>query len=388
MKLRKYVEGLVSVIAPDLEEYKVGRHVEPAWAPVFYNPRMSLSRDVGVAVVAAFARDTRGSPLIVEPLSATGVRGLRYLVEGAPHARLILNDIDPLAYQLMRINVAENRVGSRVAVLNTDARLLLDFLAMKGFKADIVDLDPFGSPAPFIEPAIRVVRNGGLLCATATDLPPLIGIYPDTCLRKYGSRSMRTEYSLEVGARILLAYIAREAGKFGRYIEPMLTQATDHYIRVCVKLRRSRKKAVRQLKELKLALHCRKCLYRGLALPGETLSKCPVCGHGLDSVGPVWGGELWCSSFLDRVIQEYRMRQYLSKRGLRILNLMRREVGAPPLYYRVDTLSGHYRLAEEPSPHSVVERLKREGIEASLTHFDPKGFRCSLSPPEIVRYYF
>ena len=388
MKLKKYVEGLVSVVAPDLEEYRVGRHVEPAWAPVFYNPRMSLSRDIGVATVAAFTANAKNSPLIVEPLSATGVRGLRYLVEGAPHARLILNDIDPLAYQLMRINVRENHVSGRVAVLNTDARLVLDYLAMKGLKADIVDLDPFGSPAPFVEPAIRAVRNGGLLCATATDLPPLIGIYPDTCLRKYGSRSIRTEYSLEVGARILLAFIAREAGKFGRYIEPMLTQATDHYIRVCVRLRRGRRKAAKQLKQLMLVLHCRKCLYRSLALPSEVPSKCPVCGHSLEFAGPVWGEELWCPSFLDTVIREYKSRSYLSRRGLRILNLMREEIDAPPMYYRVDTLSGHYRLAEEPSPHFVVERLRQEGVKASLTHFDPKGFRCPLRPPEIVSHYF
>ena len=38
---------------------------------------------------------------------------------------------------------------------------------------DVVDLDPYGTAAPFIDAAIQSVNDSGLLCVTCTDLPVL-----------------------------------------------------------------------------------------------------------------------------------------------------------------------------------------------------------------------
>jgi tRNA G26 N,N-dimethylase Trm1 len=40
-------------------------------------------------------------------------------------------------------------------------------------RVDVVDLDPYGSAAPFIDPAVQCVADGGLLCVTCTDLAVL-----------------------------------------------------------------------------------------------------------------------------------------------------------------------------------------------------------------------
>jgi tRNA (guanine26-N2/guanine27-N2)-dimethyltransferase len=48
-------------------------------------------------------------------------------------------------------------------------------------KYDVVDLDPYGSAAPFVDGAIQAVSEGGLLCVTCTDLGILTGSgYPET----------------------------------------------------------------------------------------------------------------------------------------------------------------------------------------------------------------
>ncbi len=385
MKLKVYREGLVSIVAPDLEEYRVGRHVEPAWAPVFYNPRMIVSRDIGVAVVAAYARLTDRPLLIVEPLSATGVRGLRYLVEGAPSANLILNDINRLAYTLIKYNIKINSVIRKVKVFNTDARILLDFIANTHLKPDIIDIDPFGSPVPFIDSAVRSIRDGGLLCVTATDLPPLLGIYPDTCLRKYGARSLRTEYAVELGARILLGWLARECGKYGKYIEPLLTQGTDHYIRVYVRVCRGKKKSASVLKQLGYLLHCFHCLHREVSNDLCGAATCPNCGKKLHSAGPLWTGSLWDSNFLQYVTKEYLARDYLSVRGAKIVRRILEESQGPPFFYRVDTIASKAKLPHEPSPEIMVEKLRELGFVATLTHFCDKGFRCSASAKELFK---
>ena len=35
---------------------------------------------------------------------------------------------------------------------------------------DCVDIDPYGSPSPFIDAAVQCVSEGGLLMVTATDM--------------------------------------------------------------------------------------------------------------------------------------------------------------------------------------------------------------------------
>ena len=36
---------------------------------------------------------------------------------------------------------------------------------------DVIDLDPYGTVAPFIDSAVQAVADGGLLCITSTDMP-------------------------------------------------------------------------------------------------------------------------------------------------------------------------------------------------------------------------
>ena len=51
---------------------------------------------------------------------------------------------------------------------------------------DVVDLDPYGTAAPFIDGAVQAIRDGGLLCVTCTDLAVLATVnYPEKwCVRR------------------------------------------------------------------------------------------------------------------------------------------------------------------------------------------------------------
>jgi tRNA (guanine26-N2/guanine27-N2)-dimethyltransferase len=40
---------------------------------------------------------------------------------------------------------------------------------------DVVDLDPYGSPAVFLDGAVQSVKDGGLLLVTCTDMAVLCG---------------------------------------------------------------------------------------------------------------------------------------------------------------------------------------------------------------------
>ena len=43
----------------------------------------------------------------------------------------------------------------------------------EGSRVDVVDLDPYGTAAPFIDAAVQSVADSGLLCVTCTDLSVL-----------------------------------------------------------------------------------------------------------------------------------------------------------------------------------------------------------------------
>ena len=119
---------------------------------------------------------------------------------------------------------------------------------------DIVDIDPFGTPAPFLDSAFRAIRNNGLVASTATDLAPLCGVHAKACVRKYGGRPMRTEYCHELAVRLLAGCTATLAAKHDIGIRVLFSHSSEHYIRL------TRKSAMAQRKQMKaskpLATYC------------------------------------------------------------------------------------------------------------------------------------
>jgi len=78
--IKKIVEGYTEVYIPDLDKYRVGKKIEPAHAPVFYNPEMISSRTISVIAIEAYRRMFGLNDLIIcEPLAGTGVRGIDML---------------------------------------------------------------------------------------------------------------------------------------------------------------------------------------------------------------------------------------------------------------------------------------------------------------------
>lgn len=57
----------------------------------------------------------------------------------------------------------------------------------------IIDLDPYGSPAPFLDAAVQSLAEGGLLMITCTDMAVLCGNHSETCHSKYGSICLKSK---------------------------------------------------------------------------------------------------------------------------------------------------------------------------------------------------
>ena len=179
--------------------------------PVFFNRRMEINRDATVLLLWVLKPSD-----YLDSMGATGVRGLRVANEcGVP---VTINDKDPEAIPLILQNVA--RSGLPITVTCRDACSLLYEQSF-----DAVDIDPFGTPAPFINPGIRGCRR--FLLVTATDTAPLCGAHLQAGIRRYFARPANTGYHAEVGLRILLGFVVRETIKYDRGIEPLFCFARE-----------------------------------------------------------------------------------------------------------------------------------------------------------------
>ncbi len=99
-----------------------------------------------------------------------------------------------------------------------------------------IDIDPFGSPVYFFDAAVRSVYNKGIIACTATDTAALCGVFPQVCYRRYAAWPLHGPSMHEIGLRILLGCLCREAAKYDRGIEPLLCYTTDHYMRLYVQI--------------------------------------------------------------------------------------------------------------------------------------------------------
>ncbi|MGC8542915.1 MAG: tRNA (guanine(10)-N(2))-dimethyltransferase [Vulcanisaeta sp.] len=361
-------EGLVSIIVPDLTKYVVGNRPEPAHAPVFYNPRMEVNRSLSIAIINGYTSYLNKSGITVcEPLSGTGVRAVRYAKELNGVSRVVANDISEKAYELIRLNVGKNGLSDVVTAYRDDANNILLRVAREG-GCDVVDIDPFGSPQPFIENSLRAVKDGGLLCVTATDVGVLAGKYPLKCVRRYGSLPQKFPFRFEVGIRILIYLIARYALSMDYGIQPLVSFLDGHYYRVCALVLKDRAYAMETLRNLGYAYYRPRTLARGF-IQGFPLPDTVR----LRLAGPLWIGRLWDPEFVTNYLAR-NARDYFSDRAKELIELIRDESLAPNVPYALTTEVSR-DLGRELPVKDVINIIGKLGYQVSRSHFHIKGFR-------------
>jgi tRNA (guanine26-N2/guanine27-N2)-dimethyltransferase len=202
-------EGKSAVLVPKLAAFKTQpSDYAPSKAPVFYNPVMELNRDIAVLAVQAYQHAVDRDITVCEPLTSTGIRGVRFAAEIHGVKNVLIGDINQRAFNLAKHNVHLNELTERVDVEHKDANCLLSCHSAPQKRFDVVDVDPFGSPVPYLDSAVRALRNRGILAVTATDMAPLCGVHAKVCIRKYGGKPLRTEYCQELAVRLLTGCVA------------------------------------------------------------------------------------------------------------------------------------------------------------------------------------
>ena len=352
---------------------------------VFYNPKMSLNRDLAILfAISHFPHDRLLQ--LCDPMAGSGVRAVRYALETSNVVSVVAADRQPEAAELARETVHLNSVESKVSVIEADAHAL--FAKNPRERFDLIDLDPFGSPSPFFESALRATESGGVLAATATDMGPLSGARPGACKRKYGVDPIRAEFEKEVALRTMASALTTTAAKLELGINLAFSHATDHYARLYATVTKGRKAANESLLNLGFVTLCHNCLNRTTTSSLSSIrGECENCASQTSSGGPFWLGLLWDRETVRRMIQHTPL--LFSTRLSEIqktLNCIENEVDSARFYYTTDAAAAAFRT-KPPPISALLSSLRHNGYQASRTHFNPSGFRTDAPTPRIASLF-
>jgi tRNA (guanine26-N2/guanine27-N2)-dimethyltransferase len=364
MDLIEATEGKTSFFVPAQD---AAAHFPPGTAPVFFNRRMELNRDATILLLSVL----RPSDYL-DAMGASGVRGLRVAHEC--NIPVTINDRDPQGIDLIAHNACHANLD--IEIVQRDASALL---SERSF--DAVDLDPFGTPAMYVDAAVRGTRR--FLFITATDTAPLCGAHLKAGKRRYFAQPMNTEYHGEVGLRVLLGFVVRETVKYDRGIEPLFCFAREHFVRLHVRLTRGADAADETMKRIGYILQCKTCQYRtehqGM-FPDHVC--CPHCKEKLSPVGPLWLGSIQDKETLVQMRERVNGMELGSKKDLlKLIDLCYNELPTSSYYdyHRLTKIVG----CSPPEISSVIERIIASGHPATRTHFSGYGIKTE-APLEVI----
>ena len=380
--IREITEGRTRLLVPSgaLESEAPPRDT------AFFNPRSAANRDASTAAYAAHLDGFDGPPTMLEPLAGVGARGLRAANETGAIRHIHINDINPKAVSLAGEAAALNRLDAEISFSNLEACRFLSNYATRGSRGAIVDIDPFGSPAPFFDCAVRSLMHGGLLSCTATDLQVLNGLFDEACQNRYGGMPTRgTTYGSETAIRIVLGCLRTVAARLGVSISPVFVSSDMHYYRMYARIKVGHAGAARE--EVGYATHCDACGGRWLGPHAE--QECRTCGSVTRRAGPLWRGPLFDEEFVDRMAQKAPHVGHARDGALRARLERAREESAVQgtgLFYTLDEMASRTGVSP-PSMAHVLQSLREAGYSASRTSLAPTGFRTD-APPDAARDVF
>ncbi len=352
-------EGETSLIVPAVHSSGgPGKRI----GKVFFNSQMAFNRDVSVMLLRA-----RPVQSALDAMSGTGARAVRWGREIGGGMKVTANDRTPEAVEYISANIALNRLEESCQASHDDLRSLL---ARRAY--DYIDIDPFGSPVPFIPAAMQAVKRHGVLGITATDTAPLAGAHPRKCLRRYDAMSVRSPFGHETGLRILIGHLIKEAAKEDRGARCLLSFYADHYFRTYLQMEEGGAAADAALGKL------------GYIEYDKTTGKTTVSMEPIShrSAGPLWLGPLHDSEILKDMNADETLAA--AARCKKYLKLWREEVDIP-FFYENDELSSLLHMSP-PRMDRLLEQIGASG-NVSRTHFSPTAFKTDLEFNDVLAIY-
>ena len=394
---------------------------------VFHNPAVAGSRTRSVLLLQHCIEVGllgEGAIYALDGLSASGLRARRWLNElpagSASRIRATMIDMDSEALDwAMRCHeefLPEHGEGELLPHIGDLRKSVLEH------GRHWVDIDPYGSPLPFLDTAVQSLARRGVLEVSATDSAALTGSSKSALLRRYGARVKTDGLAHDSGLRVLLANIARTAARHERSVPPLLSVWDSHHLRVSTLVTRGVEGANRVEESLgwrvasptgpEVVASITAGLHPDTSLEMESLPMhcfLPL-NHPIDRTdkrisGPLWTGalgdagamgsisdervmELCCPEYEEEDVVGWSEREFESERRrmLRSIRHISDEAGVIDGSHLilVDDLASWLGSGSPVSPSVMVERLSEGGHRAAVSRYGKPAFRTDAPWLAIV----
>ena len=412
-----WIEGKTVLQIPDIEgqaEWRVGP-ANKSDSPVFHNVAMANNRTRSVLLLGLAIKNKwllkEGKLRVLDGLAASSLRSRRWLnelpVELAEQLEIISVDRndESVAWALANHekHPPKNSNPEQLSIQNGDLRQIV---YSGGWQW--IDIDPYGSPIPFLDSAMQNLARKAILQVSATDTAALCGTYPQVTRRRYAAYAVNDSVTHDTAMRILLGNIALCAARHERSIEPLISIFDGHHTRVSVLVTPGKKNASNVYNNLgwrvnepdkktisaaiKAGLHTLGCanipqprVFLPYNSPPESLANGKVSG-------PLWIGPLAREDVLEQLTEEYALEicgiskekdehiislagwndEDIEKsnrgvvRSIKKLYESKDAVGIKGLV-TMDELPQWTDIGGPPSPKKLISKLKKQGFKASIS---------------------
>jgi len=343
---------------------------------VFYNPVMKSNRNISILLLNSVENENMN---IASPLTGSGIRELRFLKELKPGKirNLFVNDIKENFPKVIADNLKLSKITkylkSKLVVHNDDANLFLlnqvKHCVRDEFCGyfDYIEIDPFGSPNPFLAAAVARITRNGIIAVTATDTAALTGTYPKVTKRKYWARNVRNYMMHEIGLRILIRKVQLQGLQFDKAMIPILAYHKDHYFRIYFRSLKSKERCDEVLKEHQyLLFNPKTSVFKISNFNAE---------KGFDYFGPLWTGRLFDKKLILKMTKENPFPEEQN-----FLDLLYEESKKDSMgFYDLHVIARKFGL-ETTKLEPVLKKVK--GVR---TQFSATGVKTKAGIKEIVK---
>ncbi|GBG71018.1 hypothetical protein CBR_g8316 [Chara braunii] len=417
----------------------------------FYRAESALSRDLSTLAAAVY-RDKHGRLTVIDAMAGCGVRAARYLSQAGAdfvwaNDASIANHL-PLVQNLSRCSQLEACNGSArtlgsgpevewgmeaategvapggdstwrvshddvVRVLSSrrsgPSREDINGAAnVKDDHFDIVDIDSFGSDAWMFSSALQAVRYGGMIYVTCTDGLTAGGHQPLTSLASYGAMVLRLPYANEIGIRMLIGGLVRQAAMWGLHAWPVFSHYSYHgpVFRAMMRIQKIKGSHSWPSEWYAFIGYCHSCGESRVVQwedLGNVFCACRQdAGRPMQLTGPLWVGPLhteedvremeskaeswgWITSGQTKEAGGSRSKgKSLDLRTLLEIMLEECQPGLSPYYTSLDLISRFGRI-QTPRRDALVQALRQEGYIAGRSHVERSSVKTNAPMAECIR---
>ncbi|MGM0457611.1 MAG: tRNA (guanine-N1)-methyltransferase [Cyanobacteriota bacterium] len=335
----------------------------------FYRRTSQVGRDLAI-LAAQLEKGDRGQLRVLDSMAGCGVRSLRYWLEGGADW-VLANEGNPEMNGILQENLGPMLAAQAGEIQHRDANRVFFQCYDRRDYYDLVDVDSFGSPVPFLNTSLWAVRLGGLVYLTSTDGRTATGHEREQSLRVYGAYGRSHPSGHEQGLRLLIGSTQQQAASKGLGVEPLFSLYAHSVYRVMLRL-----VSGQQLTEANYGFlaYCHDCgeyetvTWRQLG----RISPCSRDGQSRVLSGPLWLGALHDRQYLHRMQTLAQQQGWPSR--VKLLQTMIAEADLPPYFYGLGEIgrrSGRDMLPRE----QLLARLRARGYRSSATHITPQAVK-------------